>query len=150
MSFLSAPIPRPRIVNLSLIVTLSASLLGFVNFFFYLPALMAHLKAQGLPAEALSSGMMIGGGIFGVALTGVACFFIARGSNTARWIWACFSIYGVLSALSNIRMAISVSPVLGPLGITITLVSTACVVMLFLPEASAWFRAIKQTTKPTT
>ena len=143
MSFPSSALPRPRLVNVALSIALCMSAAGGVMMFFYLPSLTAYIQAQGLPTEALSQGIMMGGAAAAVLFTAVMCFFIARGSNVVRWIWAVFAAYGLVSAVGGMGMTFSISILFGVLGITLQVLSITSAVLLFMPVSSAWFKAVK-------
>jgi len=144
MSNLASPTSRPRFVNAAMLIAVAVSLAGVVNMFLFMPSLMAYMQAQGLQAEALSSGVMYGAAIGSAVLTVVFCFFIARASNVARWIWAVFTAYGALSALGSISATFAISVLFGVVGMVLQMLAVASVVLLFMPVSNAWFKTVKQ------
>ena len=143
MSFPATALPRPRLVNVAVSIALCMSVAGVAMMFFFLPSLIAYMQAQGLPAEALSQGIMLGSAAAGLLFTAVMCFFIARGNNVVRWIWSAFAAYGLISAIGGMGMAFGISTLYGVLGISLQVLSITSVVLLFMPVSSAWFKAVK-------
>jgi hypothetical protein len=143
MSISATTLPRPRLVNAAILIALVVSLAGVVVLFWFMPNLIAHMKAQGLPIEELQSGVMYGGAIGGVLLTAVLCFFIARGNNVVRWVWAVFTAYGLVSAIGGIGTTFSISPLFGIIGLALQLLAMTSVVLLFMPVSTAWFNTVK-------
>ena len=144
MSIATSSLPRPGLVNMAISLAMAVSLAGVVVLFFFLPNMMAHMQAQGLPTEAISGGVMYGAALAGVLFVGILCFFIARGNNVVRWVWAVFSVYGFISALGGMGMTFGISPLFGVIGIALQLLSIISVVLLFMPVSTAWFKAVKQ------
>ncbi len=144
MSIAASSLPRPGLVNMAISLAMAVSLAGIVVLFFFLPNMIAHLQAQGLPTEALSGAIMYGGAAAGVLFVGILCFFIARGNNVVRWVWAVFTAYGLISAIGGMGMTFGISPLFGVIGIALQLLSIISVVLLFMPVSTAWFKAVKQ------
>jgi hypothetical protein len=140
-------LPRPRLVNVAILIALGISLAGVVSLFLFMPSLIAHMQAQGLPTEGFNNGLMYGGSIAGVLFTAVICFFISRGNNAVRWVWAVFTAYGLVSAIGGMGMTFSISTTFGLIGITLQLLAITSAVLLFVPVSTAWFRAVKQASR---
>lgn len=136
-------LPRPRLVNLSMMLALFSALAGAASLFMVMPKMMENLGEQGLPVDELGSGILYGGAIGGVVMVAIFCFFIARGSNVARWVWALFAAYGAVSAPGSIATALNISTLFAGVGIVLQLLSIASTVLLFMPESGAWFKAVK-------
>ena len=134
---------RPQSIELFEKVYLGSIGVGLVNTALSWGALTASVQAASLKgAAALGSGLMIGSIAFGLIISLLLWFFIARrASNVAKWIYVVITaigVFGVLSSLAN---------PLAPKGLTMIggMIATALQVfgawLLFKPDAVAWFES---------
>lgn len=138
---------RPRFVNWAMIIALGVTVIGAVNLSLFVPQMKAYLGAQGIPVEEIGNGMLYGSAMGSMVLVAIFCFFIARGSNVARWIWTVFAAYGAVSAVGNLGMIFQISLVYAIVAIALQLMFIAATVLLFMPESGAWFKATKLARK---
>ncbi|NHZ34157.1 hypothetical protein [Massilia rubra] len=133
--------PRPRTISLAVALFLLNAVLGMILTVIYLPDMFAMQNA--LLGEGLMKKLAFGGLVFGIVLMLVVLYFIARGSNVARWIWTAIAVFGFLNAYTTLRMAFAISSAYGALTTFSQLVSLAGTILLFLPVSNQWIRQVR-------
>ncbi|NHZ87841.1 hypothetical protein F2P45_02165 [Massilia sp. CCM 8733] len=132
--------PRPRTISLALALFVLNALLGMVLTVLYLPDVFATQNA--VLGEGMMKNLAYGGIAFGIILMVIMLYYIARGSNVARWIWTAMAVLGFLNAYAALKMAFVISPTYGALLSLSQLLSLAGTILLFVPASSAWIRAV--------
>jgi hypothetical protein len=93
-------------------------------------------------------GPVVGG--FSIAVVIAIALFIRNGRNWARILYVVFFVLGVpamLGVTSELRAWLDDRPTRAVLLLLQCAVQLAVLIMLYLPEANAWFRAVKLARK---
>lgn len=131
---------RPISIKRFEIFYLLSFVVGLLNMVVAWDATMQQMAAAGPGMEDYGPAIMVGSVAIGALITLLLWFFAARkASNIARWI---IVIFFAISLLSNV-MSLARGSFPDGLGAVIAIVSllleAAAVVMLFQPDARAWF-----------
>lgn len=138
--------PRPRTVSLALVLFVLNVVLGMILTVIYLPDMLATQSIT--LGDGFAKNAAYGGIAFGIVLTLVLMYFIARGSNVARWIWVVMAVIGFLNAYSALKTAFVISPVYGALATISQLLALAGTILLFVPASNRWMREVAQARRP--
>ncbi|RSZ59652.1 hypothetical protein HF313_12940 [Massilia atriviolacea] len=138
--------PRARTVTVAVGLLLLNAVAGMVLGVIYMPEVLA---TQNVPlGDGWMKNVVYGGIAFGIVLMLVLMYFIARGSNVARWIWLVMSVIGFLNAYSAVKTAFVISPLYGTLATISQLIALAGTILLFVPASNQWMRAVAQARRP--
>lgn len=131
---------RPKSIQRFDIFYLGALALGLVSTAIGWNTTMERMQADAATA-AIATPVMLGSVIVGFGISLLLWFFTSRmRSNIARWIVVIFFVIGVLSLLFTLLNGAYPGGVTGILSILSTALQAAAVVMLFKPDAVAWFK----------
>jgi hypothetical protein len=119
---------------------LGAIALGLVSTAIGWNTMKEGMQADPLTA-AVATPVMVGSVIIGFGISLLLWFFTSRMRSTiAKWILTIFSVIGVLSLVFPMLNGAAPAGIPGILSIVSTVLQVAAVVMLFRPDAVAWFR----------
>lgn len=138
--------PRPRSISQALALFLFNVVLGLVLTLVYLPDMLATQNV--LMGEGIMKNLAYGGLVFGMAVVLLLVYFIARGSNVARWIWLAMAVLGFLNAYTAVKTAFVVSPLYGTLATLSQLAALIGTILLFVPASNRWMREAAQARRP--
>lgn len=136
--------PRPASILTFERCYLGAWLLGLVNLALTWGARVetASIGAGGAMSSGTLAGTLIAGVVVGGIIALVLWYFVARRASTvAKWIVVVFYVFGVLGILANLARGTFAPGLGGVLEIVGLVLQTIAVVMLFRPDAKAWFAA---------
>jgi FtsH-binding integral membrane protein len=131
---------RPKSIQRFDIFYLGALALGLVSTAIGWNATMERMQADAATA-AIATPVMVGSIVIGFGISLLLWFFTSRMRSTiAKWILVLFSVLGVLSLVFTMLNGASPGGIPGILSIVSTVLQVAAVVMLFQPDAVAWFK----------
>jgi FtsH-binding integral membrane protein len=131
---------RPKSIQRFDIFYLGALALGLVSTAIGWNTTLERMQADAATA-AIATPVMVGSIVIGFGISLLLWFFTSRMRSTiAKWILVFFTVIGVLSLAFTMLNGASPGGITGILGIVSTVLQIAAAVMLFRPDAVAWFK----------
>ena len=134
---------RPRSIRLFELLFLGALLLTLVGTVLVWPSLLEQAAVQAQAARLGSGALATIAGVsvaFVVLVELLLWFFIARRASViAKWLLVLFTAYNVYSLVGTVQAGAEWSTVAGILSAVALLMQVIAVLLLFTPDARAWF-----------